>query len=183
MATSLHAFHQAQLQRDGANLNRLAILGEGLLVLGILGAPLALYAIALPIDPALDFRSFLKDMYVSGPAALLNLYGLIKSGAILLMLDSVRRLGQALSGNEPLGSNTLKQLKWLTCVVAVYALMTCFGVDLKPDSTMQPANFKTDWTVSFTPLFLGGLALLGLSIVRRIVSQALILETEAKEFV
>ena len=183
MRDAPYAISQAQLRKDGVRLRHLAAIGQIFTVLGIVGIPLILYAIQLPAAPTLGFWAFLGEILITDPTAMVNRYGLMKAGVILVMLTSVKQLGDTLSSSEPLGSDTLRHLKWLGYGIALLIAMMCFSVEIKPDSMMQPVNFTTRWGVSVTPLYLGAIVLLGLSIVRRIVSQAIALKAETQEFV
>lgn len=183
MSDAPYAISQAQLRKDGVRLRHLAAIGQIFTVLGILGIPLILYAIQLPAAPALGFWAFLGKILITDPTAMVNSYGLMKACVILAMLGRVKHLGDALSNEEPLGSDALRHLKWLSYAIALLTALMCFSVDIKPDSMMQPINFATQWNVSMTPLYLGAIVLLGLSIVRRIVIQAIALKAETQEFV
>lgn len=182
-----YAISQAQLRKDGVRLRHLAAIGQIFTVLGILGIPLILYAIQLPAAPTLGFWAFLGKILITDPTAMVNSYGLMKACVILAMLGRVRHLGDALSSKEPLGSDALRHLKWLSYAIALLIAMMCFSVEIKPDSMMPSVNiatqWKTQWSMSMTPLYLGAIVLLGLSIVRRIVIQAIALKAETQEFV
>lgn len=183
MSDPPYAISQAQLRKDGIRLRHLAAIGQIFTVLGILGIPLILYAIQLPAAPTLGFWAFLRKILITDPTAMVNSYALMKSCVILVMLGRVKHLGDALSSNEPLASDTLRHLKWLGYAIALLIAMMCFSIEIKPDSMIQPVNFTIQWSVSMTPLYLGAIVLLGLSIVRRIVSQAVALKAETQEFV
>lgn len=183
MSDAPYAISQAQLRKDGVRLRHLAAIGQIFTVLGILGTPLILYAIQLPAAPTLGFWAFLKKILITDPTAMVNSYGLMKACVILLMLNRVKHLGDALSSNEPLAGDTLRHLKWLGYAIALLVAMLCFNIEIKPDSMMQPVHFTTEWNMSMTPLYLGAIVLLGLSIVRRIVGQAIALKAETQAFV
>ena len=183
MSEAPYAIGQAQLRKDGVRLRHLAAVGQISTVLGILGIPLILYAIQLPAAPTLGFWAFVGKLLITDPTAMVNCYGLVQACVLLVVLSSVKQLGDALSSNEPLGSDALRHLKWLGYGIALLIAMMCFNFEIKPDSMMQPVNFTTRWSVSMTPLYLGAIVLLGLSIVRRIVSQAIALKAESQEFV
>ncbi len=179
------AISQTQLKRDGLRLKRLAALGQSFLVLGMLATPFILYAIQLS-NTAGSIRSFplfIEQIYLSGPMALVNLYGLIKSCVILVALDYTRRLGRTLSGTDPLGNDTLRHLRWLGYTLAVLVLLLCFSVETFPVTALQNGDFKTKWTVSSSPLYLGAMVWLGLSIVRRVVAQAVAFKAESEAFI
>ena len=187
MSDAPYAISQTQLRKDGIRLRHLAAIGQIFTVLGILGIPLILYAIQLPAASTPGFWAFLKKILITDPTAMVNSYGLMKACVILAMLGRVKHLGDALSSNEPLGSDTLRHLKWLGYAIALLIALMCFSVEIKPVSMMPSLNittqWKTQWNVSMTPLYLGAIVLLGLSIVRRIVSQAVALKAETQEFV
>lgn len=179
------SINPSQLNRDGVRLRRLATLGQFLLLLGMLASPFLLFAMAIPnpMESRGQFPNFIAKTYLHGPTAVLNLYALIKSCMILLALDQTRRLGRTLSGRAPLGSDTLGHLRWLSYTLVVLILMLCFSVEIVPVADMQPGNFETKWTISSSPLYLGAMVWLGLSIVRGIVHQSVELKAESDAFI
>ncbi|MEO6103945.1 MAG: hypothetical protein ABIP44_09955, partial [Pseudoxanthomonas sp.] len=124
-----YSINQAQLRRDGVRLRHLAAEGQILAVLGILLVPLILYAIQLQAAPAMGFWTFLDKVIVSGPEATMNQYSLMKACVVLTVPGRVKNLGDALSGKEPLASETLRHLKWLGYAIAVLIAMICFSVE------------------------------------------------------
>lgn len=179
------SINPSQLNRDGIRLRRLATLGQFLLLLGMLVSPFLLFAIAMPspMESIGQFPNFIAKTYLHGPTAVPNLYALIKSCMILLALDQTRRLGRTLSARVPLGSDTLGPLRWLSYTLVILMFMLCFNVEIVPAADMQPANFETQWTVSSSPLYVGAMVWLGLSIVRGIVRQSVELKAESDAFI
>jgi hypothetical protein len=179
------SINPSQLNRDGVRLRQLATLGQSFLVLGMLATPFILYAIQLSNTEGSirSFPLFIEQIYLSGPMALVNFYGLIKSCVVVTALDYTRRLGLALSGTDPLGNDTLRHLRWLSYTLVALVLLLCFSVETFPVTALQSSTFKTRWTVSSSPLYLGALVWLGLSIVRRVVAQAAALKAESEAFV
>lgn len=189
MSDLRYVINQAQLRRDGVRLRRLAAAGQVVLIIAFLGIPLILYSIAHPVAPDVSFRVFATELLITGPFAPVNVFELIQGIAIFISLGRTRNLGRALSSDNPLGVDTLNQLKWLGYSLCALALVLCISIDALPglptsDDTVPTwleAEYKAG--VSVTPLYFGAMALTGLSIARRIVSEAVTLKTETQEFI
>jgi len=179
MDNIIYAINQTELRKNGVRLGRLALIGELAVVVGIVAAPLVLYAIAHPAEPELGFPAFFMQLLMTGPSALANLYGVVQGVALFATLDRTRQLGRALSSDNPLARETVHNLKWLGYSMALLAITMCIGVDVVPTST----GFKQEPVVRFSPLYFGAMALIGLSIARRVIGEAIALRAEAQEFI
>lgn len=177
MCAALYAVNLARLRTDGVRLRRLASTGQFVLLITALAIPLVQYAISRQATPEIEFWNFIKDLLITGPVALVNAYALVKGLAIFLALDRTRRLGRSLSSDDPLGSNTLSELKWLGYTMCLLALVMCISIEA------LPADPKFKVTLSFTSLYFGVMVVTGLSIAHRIVSEAIHLKTETQEFI
>jgi hypothetical protein len=177
--------NQSLLKRDGKRLMYLALLGQVVLLLGMIAAPWILFAIGTPnpMQSAGSFPDFFIKAHLSGPTAAPNLYVLLQSCVTLLALDQARRLGKTLSGEAPLGEPTIRYLRWLSYTLLALILMQCVSVDAVHDVNVQPVPFRTAWTFSSSPLYIGAMVWFGLSIVRRIVAQNVALHAESEGFV
>jgi hypothetical protein len=190
MSSALYTINQAQLRRDGRRLKRLAATGQIMLLVVLLAIPLILYAIAHPAMPGVGFGTFFKQLLITGPYALVNLYELIKGIALFVALDRTRCLGHALTSKNPLGSDTLDQLRWLGYSLCAFTLVLCVTIERVP-STMISVDMASSALIepklkigaSITPIYFGAMALIGLSIARRVVSEAVSLKTETQEFI
>ena len=179
MGDELYAINQARLRADGVRLKRLAAIGQVVLVVSLIAIPLALYAIARPAVPDVGFWTFLKDLLITGPAALVNAYALIQGVVIFVALGRTRLLGHSLSVDDPLGRGTLKHLKSLSYAMCVVALVTCMSIESVP--AVGEPKFKI--AISFVPLYFGVMVVTGLTIARRIVSEAVTWKAETQEFI
>ena len=179
MSDALFAINQARLRADGVRLKRLAAIGQVVLVLTLLGMPVALYSIAQPVAADVGFWTFLRDLLITGPAALVNAYALIKGLVIFAALDRTRLLGHSLSSENPLGRDTLSHLKSLGYAMCLLALVTCISIE--PAHSLGEPRFKV--AISLVPIYFGVMVVTGLTIARRIVSEAVTWKAETQEFI
>lgn len=187
MSAQHFEFNQQRLRKDGIRLARLAAFGEITLIVVILAIPLTLFAIGGPAVPTEDFLSFTLKAYITGPTAQPNLYEVLQMLLALLVLDRTRRLGYALSETEPLCQGAASHVRGLMWAMAAAILAMCFSVELTyhafESDHISEWNWSPTWSWSATPLYLGVIVLLGLSIVERIIRHANLLDAEVQEFV
>lgn len=179
MSDTPYVINLIRLRTDGTSLKRLATIGQTVLILTFLATPLVLYAIEQPAAPDIDFWVFLRENLITGLAVLVNAYALLKGTVTWVALDRTRRLGHSLSGNNPLGSDTLNHLKWLGCIMCALTLVMSISIETVP--TLIEPKFKVAF--SFTSLYFGVMVITGLSVVRRIASEAVTLKAETQEFI
>jgi hypothetical protein len=182
---------EASIRRSGKQLAWLAILGQILIAISLATVPLVLYSIAKLGDSELRFMPFLlrlvTDPVTNGPA---NLCQLILAAGMLLVLECVRRWGNALASPEPTGKTTLTAIGWLQISILLLGLLDSFDVRIEHGFRYWPCTagdacmtHALEWGWSVTPIYVAALVVVVLSIARRLVSQAQVLKAENEGFV
>jgi|GEM_PF-2599174 len=182
---------EASIRRSGKQLAWLAILGQVLTVISLVMVPLVLYSIARLSNPEPRFLPFLlrlvTDPVTNGPA---NLYQLVLASGMLLVLECVRRWGNALASSEPMGKATLTAIGWLQLSVVLLGLLDSFDVRIEHGFRYWPCTVGDacmthglEWRWSVTPVYVAALIVIVLSIARRLINQAQVLKAENEGFV
>lgn len=178
---------EASIRRSGAQLCRLALLGQALVVAAILLAPVVLYQIRHAADPGLGFIAFVKESIALpgiGPA---NLYQLLRALALLAALECLRRLGKALAQGRLDGKSIGPTFGWLKGMVLLLSLLHGIGIDFMPADagscrSCAPVS-QLDLHVSPLPLYIGLLLAIALSIAQRGVEHMRLLKLDNEGFV
>ncbi|GAB3507253.1 hypothetical protein [Pseudoxanthomonas daejeonensis] len=187
MDTRTYIINEQYIRKCGRIVSILAILGQIALVYSLVRVPWVLYWIQEPVT-GMQPVEFMRHAYLRGEFASLNLLGMIKTAVAAASLEFVRRLGTHLSSASPLGERTarsLGNLRWPCLAMSIALSFTAQVLTdcwLSKTSTLEFRNF-VDLDFSAGPLYFGILGLIGLTLLQRIIQQALIPKTESESFV
>jgi hypothetical protein len=190
----IYAISEEQIRRGGGRLKGLALLGQAVATAiatvvvflafcwTYLRGGAELFGIAAPPTP--------WEFLASDDVILYLLYCFAQLAGFYLLLEGVRRLGASLAGNDPLGASTLRCLRLLRWGCIALALLMSVEPTLVSTSEVDVDMDLEQWVppslaigVSLWPLYFSALAMIGISILQRIVGQAVALRMESESFV
>jgi len=182
MTDIVYLINEAQIRSNGRWLARFAVAGQVVLSAHAVSTPLVLYAIQAGTKSAQTPAEFMREAYIHGPLAPHNLHGVAVVAMSFLFLECVRRLGGGLATADPLGNRTVRHLGSLRWACVALTLAMGVSTEIVMNAGGAP-GFGTGFDFSTTPLYAGLLAITGISLVRRIIRQAVILKTENESIV
>ena len=185
------AIPEVSIRRGGRQLGRLALIGQLLLLAALVLAPVTLYLMQLPATPGMGFLAFMKQPATSPILGPVNLHELMRALVMLAALECMRRLGKALASGQIEGPAVVSMLGWLKWLVLLFALLCSISMEIVPDGQAAlcrpieacPPPFKLEWNLTITPLYIGVLLTVALSIAQRMIERIRLLKTENEGFV